>query len=292
MILDVIRQVLWPSGFLAKLGRAVAALSVLALTNLAFDAGLGSVYQTLLRYYENLVGALVGWSQPWLEASLRYLGWTLHLHLHWKHIVVLLGIYFWRNASISYAAGDRAIGIFEFAWGLIVALSAGVLAGTIPLEPGNILENVLIGSIPVVGVFVYEIGDVTRRSTSAYRQRAARIHMRPVPTWWQFVSGGLRGSLRRTSFGILMLLAGCALLQVMQIPTPGLVMLAVLAIVQAITFLAMGVRDVRSIRKDGESWSSAYRRSGVAKVGAAMLSVFAYLGFYLITNAGLSFYGL
>ena len=291
-MLDVIRQVLWPSGFLAKLGRAVAALSVLGLINLAFDAGLGPVYQTLLRYYENLVGALIGWSQPWIEAGLRHLGWTLQLHLHWKHIVVVLGIYFWRNASISYAAGDRSIGIFEFVWGLIVALCAGVLAGIIPLEPGNILENVLISTIPVVGVFVYEIGDVVRRSTLAYRQRAARIYMRPVPIWWQFVSGGLRGSLVRTSFGILLLVAGCMLLQFMQVAAPGLVMLAILAIVQAISFLAMGVRDVRSIRKPDEPWSSAYGRSGVAKVGAAMLSVFLYLGFYLITNAGLGFYGL
>lgn len=291
-MLDVVKQLLWPSGFLAKLSRAVAALSVLALYNLAVNAGPGPVFQTLLRYYENLVHALIGWSQPWIETGLHYLGWTLQLHLHWKHIVVVLGIYFWRNALVSYAAGDRAIGIFELVWGLGVALTAGVLGGAVPLESGNFLDNVLIAAIPVVSVFLYEAGDVARRSTLAYRQRAARIYMRPVPTWWQFVSGGLRGSLRRTSVGILLLLAGCAFLQSMQVHAPGLAMLAILAIIQTMTFLAMGVRDVRSIRKAGEAWSSAYRRSGVAKVGAAMLSVFMYLGFYLLTNAGLGFYGL
>jgi hypothetical protein len=54
----------------------------------------------------------------------------------------------------------------------------------------------------------------------------------------------------------------------------------------------MGLSDVKFLRVPGEPWVHAYRRSGVAKLGMAMLSVFFWAGVFLLTSAGLAFYGL
>lgn len=290
-MLEAVSEFLWPSGVLAKLGRALGALSALALINHVFSDGSGPVYRLLLDYYDKLVSALIGWAKPWVESGLAHVGWRAALYPHWKHIVVFMGIYFWRNAFISYRAGDRFVGGFEMGWGLTIAMAASIAAGGVPLVSADVAANFLIAAAPITGVFVYESGDIAWRAIF-YRERAARIYHRPIPTWWGYFAGGVRGSFKRTCMGIILLWGGLHLPVIQRLAAPGLAMLAILVVIQALNFLWMGVPDVDRLRAPGESWGAAYWRSGVAKLGAAMLSVFFWLGVLLLTNAGLSLYGL
>ena len=288
---ETVKELLWPAGVLAKLGRALAVLSALALVRHGFSEGFGPVYRILLDYYDKLVGALLGWAEPLVESGLGYVGWKVMLYPHWKHIVVFMGIYFWRNAFISYRAGDRFIGGFEMVWGLAIAMAASIMAGTIPLAIADTASNFLVGAVPLTSVFVYEAGDAAWRATF-YRERAAQIYHRPIPPWWGYFIGGVSGSLRRTVMGIILLWGGVNLPVIRQLPSPGLATLAILVMIQAVNFLRMGVADADRIRVPGEPRLAAYWRTGVAKLGAAMLSVFLWLAIFLLTNAGLSFYGL
>ena len=83
-------------------------------------------------------------------------------------------------------------------------------------------------------------------------------------------------------------LLGVLLAVALQVPAvqklrvPGLVLLASLVFIQALNFLRMGLSDAQRIHQPDEPWRSAYWRTGVAKLGAAMLGVFLWVGVILI----------
>jgi len=286
--MELIKQLIWPSGLESKIGRFIGACSAFALFHYSLKFGLGSIFQLLLEYYDRVVGLFLGWAKPYIESGLACVGWSLSLYPQWKHILVIMCIYFLRNALNSYRADDRGIGHFELVWGFTVALVASVAAGTLPLTSEDQIANFLIAAIPIGGIWAYEIGDVAWRATF-YRERAARIYHRPTPTWWAYFEGGLRGTTVRTLIGIVLLAVGLQVPALQRLPAPGLVLLAALVFAQALNFLRMGISDAERLRTPGESWSSAYWRTGVAKLGAAMLSVFFWAGILLLSSAGQRF---
>ncbi len=289
--MELIKQLVWPAGFEGKIARLLGACSAIAIFRYGLNSGLGSAFQLLLEYYDRVVGLVLGWATPYIESGLARFGWNLSLYPQWKHILVLMCIYFLRNSLISYGAKDRGIGHFELVWGVTVALVASIAAGTIPLTSEDRIAQFLIAAIPVGGIWAYEIGDVAWRATF-YRERAARIYHRPTPTWWAYFEGGLRGTTIRTLIGIVLLAVGLQVPAVQKLRVPGLVLLSSLVFIQALNFLRMGLHDAKRIRQPDESWRSAYWRTGVAKVGAAMLGVFLWVGVILISSAGLRFVGL
>lgn len=289
--MESIKQFVWPTGLEGKIGRFLGACSAIAVFRYAFNSGLGSAFQLLLEYYDRVVDLALGWAKPYIESGLLSVGWNVSLYPQWKHILVLMCIYFLRNSLVSYRAKDRGIGHFELVWGVTVALVASIAAGTIPLTSEDRIAQFLIAAIPVGGIWAYEIGDVVWRATF-YRERAARIYHRPIPTWWAYFEGGLRGTTVRTLIGVVLLAAGLQVPAVQKLRVPGLVLLASLVFIQALNFLRMGLSDARRIQRPDESWQSAYWRTGVAKVGAAMFGVFFWVGVILISSAGLKFFGL
>ncbi|MHB8271004.1 hypothetical protein [Bradyrhizobium sp.] len=114
----------------------------------------------------------------------------------------------------------------------------------------------------------------------------------PPPSWWTYFRGGLLGSLFRSFVGLVILAVGVAAFYVRPLPAFGLILVAMMVVVQAANFLRMGIRDAKTLAKPGEPLSEAYLRSGVAKVGIGMIRSFVWFANFLLLNAGLGLLGL
>jgi hypothetical protein len=99
------KQSMWPTGFSGKLGRILGAFSILRLIEVGFTSGFGSLLGLLLGYYEKLLGWLVWPVEPFIKARLaqlhQYIGWPEAVYAHWRHVFVLLGLYFFREVGLS-----------------------------------------------------------------------------------------------------------------------------------------------------------------------------------------------
>jgi hypothetical protein len=224
------------------------------------------------------------------------MGWRLVLYPQWIHILLLMGVYFWCNAWNSSATGDRSVGVFELVCGFAFALATAIAVGSVTLASTDGGANFIIAAGPIVGVFMYEVSDAAFRATF-YREKAAQIYHWPMlPTWWAYfrgnLRGGLLGSLFRTAIGLTIVVVGLRMPIIQQLSSPGLALLTILVIAQSLNFLRMGLGDAKRLRESHESWSEAYQRSGVAKVGMAMLSVIFWAGACLMIGAGNRIIGL
>jgi hypothetical protein len=288
-VLKILRSVL--GGGWGNFFSLTGSFSIISLAAFGLKFGVSATLKVLLEYYGKIVDLLVGWAGPFIEDISTYLGWHIVLYPHWKYIFVLTSIYFSQNAWNSFTSRDHFIGVFELLWGLVVAGAVSIVAGQISLTTTNIVDNALIGISAIVGVFVYESIDAAWRATF-YRKKAARNYERPPPSWWEYFRGGLLGSLFRSFGGLVILAVGVAAFYVRPLPAFGLILVAMMVVVQAANFLRMGIRDAKNIAKPGEPLTEAYLRSGVAKVGIGMIRTFIWLVNLLLLNAGWGLVGL
>ena len=59
-MLKLVRQVIWPPGFIGLLSNFVSLLSALTLVWNGFQFGIGPTFQLVLDYYDTEVIALIG----------------------------------------------------------------------------------------------------------------------------------------------------------------------------------------------------------------------------------------
>jgi hypothetical protein len=295
VITEAIRQIFWPDGFSNKIGRVLSGLSLLGLLTHGLKRGLGPVFAILLAYYENLLGTLFGWAEPFINTCLdqiqAYIGWPLVLYPHWKHIFVLLGIYFFRELGLSARRNGAATAISQFIRGLLVALAASASSGVIPPTGSDQVANFLIAAIPVLGAVIYAvIGNIW--DATFLRQGWAKERHEPIPTWWAYFRHQVWRIISRSIVGLLLLWVGLQVSAIRELPSPGLAMLAALVIMFGFYWLVDGAIDSAHLRQEGESRWAAYLRSSRVQLGIAILSSFFWIGIFLLMNAGLSLFGL
>jgi hypothetical protein len=290
-----IREVVWPPGVGGKLGRILATLSALSLVQHGFTVGIAGTLRILLEYYDALVGALLGWAQPYIENLVQRLTapmhWDLKVLPHWKHIFVLLTAYFFRSAAINWAYGYRGAARFCAVWGALVALTASVAAGTIGLAGSVPRKNLAMVAIPVAGIFVFDMAKQLWNATFI-REQAARVYGREMWTWWEFFRPNLLLVLSQTVASLAIAWGVLQVPVVRQLPSPGLAALALLILGLALYRIGIGASEVKGLRKHGEAWSAAFWRTNSAGVGASLLGLTFWVTVFLLTNAGLRFYGL
>lgn len=285
--MDFIKGI-WSRHPLTWIGLILGAMSVLAIVQNALNAGFGPTLTLLLGYYENLIHALIGWwLEPfvgtWVEAVSAYLGWSLQLHSHWKHVLVLMTIYFsgdWRTL-LAFQQPIRAA-LFGL-WGVIVALLTSVAAGTVASAAQGYTANLWIACAPVCGYLIYALGgsgllilwrpDLLGQRGRVYGRWAAE-------------------AVFRFALGIVIAAVGLTLPIVAQQRSPGLVMLALLVVILALYWVVIGLLHAIGSRGADEGVADAFRRQGNARVGAAILGSFISAALLVLGNAGLRFYGL
>jgi len=267
------------------LGVVLGTLSIVTLLQQAFDVGFVEPLEIMLSYYERLAHLLFGWMEPTLLqfiAPLRDLvPWQLTLYPHWKHIFILLALYFLRSATDSFVNGAPVSGLFRGFSGVLMALISSVCAGIIPND-NNIVSDFLIATIPVIGVSMADLG---------WNAWWAAWLRRPELTLLQDFVRTETYTLKRDAIGIVIAFVGLQLPHVQALPNPGVAVLGFLVVALAAFYIALGVVDANYNRHPGETWYQGFRRDGGARLGLAMLGVIAGGVAFVATNAGLESLG-
>lgn len=295
-----IRNVIWPKDFIGLLGRVVGALSILALLKHGIDFDFGQTFHAILLYYDALAGVLVGWAQPFIERWAHdWFAWQLALYPHWKHIFILVGVYFFRNAS-NYFSGNSSTehrakfysaGIFLLVWGFLCALAVSIGSGLVAPADGDWQAQFQIAAVPVIGAFVFTLGRRVWHATFL-RGIDGEWPRGSAPNWWQAVWDTIYRAGIRTLVGLALLIGGLQISSIGSLPSAGLALLVFLVLLLAAYWFWLGIARVKVNQKPGEGWRDTYWRLSSTKLGAAMLGVFFWAGVFLLTNAGLGLLGV
>jgi hypothetical protein len=216
---------------------------------------------------------MLGWLfwpiEPTIRSGLAELhhafGWPETMYPHWKHIFVLLGLYFFREVWVGLAYGV-GYSIFNFLLGLFVALTASVLAGTIPPTSADSKMQFLFATTLVMGAAVYGLLGLSWDATFL-RDRWAKLRNKPMPSWWGYLKWGMWRVLSRTSIALVLAWTVLQIPFVQQLPSPGVVVSILLITAFAIYWLCDGVSDSKNMRREDESRLAAYWRSLHTQLG-------------------------
>ena len=271
----------------------------MAVLKHGLDYGFGPTLQLLLDYYESLTQVLLGWAEPYLKdtlADLRDLvGWDLKLYPHWKHIFVLMMVYFSARLRSAWAVGERTSAAFLWVTGLVWAFLSSVAAGSVPIMPGTrTTTSMLVAIFPVIGVFLFDLSEnvwtsVLRRDVQAKLEGDEKFTRLEV-----FRKLARKASLRFLVACFIILMA----VQIMELPVfkdvsnPGLVVLGLLVIAMSFYWLYQGTLATPHRQRPGESWLQAYLRTGSTRVGLIILATVSGAILFVLINAGMKPLGL
>jgi hypothetical protein len=212
----------------------------------------------------------------------EWFGLDLHVHPHWKHVFVLLGVYFFRDSRMFRRLGYYDVAAVSLMWGAIVAFATGVVVGLIPLARGDMWSNFLIGATPVAGFFVYILGP-TFASALWRREDSARYLGGRVEPFWSYIWRRAKRNFLVLGVGVVFLglcllvpAVGDVVPAIREVRGPGLVLLAVLILLLAAYWLWRGLGQARrQARETGVSLRTALSNSGNVNLSMAMLAPFA-----------------
>lgn len=280
---------------LRSLAFAVGICSSVSLAWKGLDLSFGPLLLRVLETYEQGMSTFFYVVEPYLHELVHLMGSYFQIDLqlgsHWKHIFVLMGIYFFRNAYIAYRVGQIGTAAFDYFFGALVALLASVCVGVLPLLQGDVWANYLFAVIPIVGVAFYDIGD-TAWAATWHRSRDAMVEHRAVQSWWRYFVTQSYFDLRRAIAGLLGVTLGLQIPQIRALQSPGLAILALLVIALAFWWLYTGFHRASVIRESDEPWFEAFWRTSGTRLGMAMLYVIAGAVGTLLLNAILAQFGL
>lgn len=272
----------------------MGTLSVVMLIKHGFEVSFVSALLIVLDYYEGGMRLLFVWVEPYIGALLRilstWIGLEMQLFSHWKHVFVLLGVYFVRDVSETYAVDRRGSAIFLAVLGIVFGLLASIGSGTIALSQGDRLASFLIVAIPVFGVTGYDLGKLLWYATWL-REWTAERYDEPLQDWWPYLRDRLHFVARLLAVGLAVAWFGLDVGFVQQSRNPGLVLLLALVMLLTIYWLVIGAIRAKDVRIDDDTWLQAFQRTGAALLGIAMLRVLIFSALFLLTNAGLKLVG-
>lgn len=287
---------LWPRSPFSWFGLILGALSVLALIQYGFDYGFGPTFKLLLTYYENLTHAVIGWwAEPiikvWLADASNYFGINLELYPHWKHVFILMGVYFFRDVSNSYQAGDRANAFFYLICGLILSITAAVGAGTVPASENNVTSNFLIAIAPISSMLLFDLISTIWRAVwrdESYTQLTPPNSKKR----WDYFRVPFFHIVGRYVVAFTILSFSLQIPEIYSLENAGLFMLGVLIVVLSFYWIVLGMMHASFNSDPDASWWDTFRQSGSTGLGLSMLGVFFSALLFLTLNAGLQLYGL
>lgn len=260
---------------LRKLLIVPAAISLIALYQHYIQVGLDPLLSLLVDEYEKALNFLLGWAAPLIEQIARRLGWDITLYSHWRHILVLLGLYFFSGASIEkeeHKLGRPSSWQFRLILGIIIAVLTSVLLGAISVTTADVSRNFLIALVAFSATAMNDLLLRAYRGWRTLRYETTERVKGDLPTRWKYFSDAAIPIVTRTFVGLV--IAFPAILIVRHTTAPGVVILMLFVLYLALNQIYVGARELGKLRNEGEAWQSAASRSRGILIGTNMLWVF------------------
>lgn len=283
-------------GPFGALGRIFAGLSLFALAERTLRFGVGAVFTTIVGYLDKVLAVLVGsWGDPlgrWIAELLAPLGLDLIIHPDWRYYFSLFGIYILRNGLRLLMSRDfKDVGFMLLVGGGLSALIHSLLLAAVPLD-GSILSGVLIVVIPISLFLTYEAIRAVGFATF-HREREALADGRPVLSWFGEIRylGGHSLSQAVWALGWTGILV--AVLMAVGYPHLKLAVVLFLLLLMIIDWVrrALHFAKWRAALNDMD-WRDQFLDEPAGQVALGMIGVVFWCGLFILTNAGLSLYGL
>lgn len=275
---DWLRRIVLPSDTFTILKAVFVALSLLALSRHASEHGFSEVLDRIVETYDLTLSMLLSPLQPLLARAVDVVAglfaFELHLRDFWKHIFVLLTIYFFSRASGAWRAGHYGTAAFRFGWGVLVALVFSVMAGVEVGRTTWLPQDIRIALAAIGCIAVYELGMNVWFATH-FREFQARLHGRQVRGWLsEFLHLSREDGLRILA-GAVLAMALLHLPWPAQVSRPELVVLALIVLIYGMFWIYWGWRQTRSA-PGVEARLAAARTNGDIIVGTAMIRSYVY----------------
>jgi hypothetical protein len=152
----------WMFGLLSAV---MSALAIVALARHAFATwSLSAPMVLIMDAYNAVMQVLFGWAQPYLQAALSWLGsfigWRPTLYPHWRDALVLMLLWvrgYDRGRYTRRFDGWQARPVIATLLENLSAFVAALMVGTLPLQSGDLVTQLLIASLPpMLLVFTYQ----------------------------------------------------------------------------------------------------------------------------------------
>ena len=298
---NVIEKIAIPKSIPGLLGRVLAALSIVSLIRYGLEVGFSDALMLILVYYDNFLSAVFFWLEPFARALLSYLSsvidYDLELFATWKHIFVLLWVYFFRDAATDLQRGFYGAAIFLFLWGICAAFLASVVAGSIEPVRGDWATNFAIAMVPALGALIFT---VVRRFWHAVFLLEKDGETAPaliagksgLEAWWIAVRATIYRSSQRTAIGTIFVAIFLLLPPMQSARNAGLISFAVLVFLLALYWLWLGRSVAAHQSEEANDWREIYWQQSASLMGASMMGAFFWTFVFLVANAGLSLIGL
>ncbi|WP_203296537.1 hypothetical protein [Luteirhabdus pelagi] len=291
----VIIDLLWPERVYAKLGRLLGLLSVLSLLKTGFSFGFAKVFEIILSYYKRIVEVTLGWLDPILNNLLNVLGeifdFQLVINNHWKHIYILLGIYFFRSAEISYKYGYKKTGIFSLFWGIFVGLITSILVGSFDLQNNSYSYNFLVALLPVSGIFCFDLG--RQVWISIYdRRMIADIFKEEEKSFQEFFLPIFRRLYAQLIGSIIFVAVMLSFSFLINSKSPFLFISGFLILGMGIYRIFVGISEVQLFKEENETWLEKFDRTSSSSIVKSMFGLIIWVLIFISSSAGLQSFGL
>jgi hypothetical protein len=269
------------------------ALSLALLAKRGFNLGFAAPFEQALKFYEKGLHQLLGWIEPYWDALLARMGWQLHVHPHWKNILVLMLLYFGVVTKVIWpkfrSAKERVLLFGLTAWGIVLAIIASVAAGTVDLNDST--TNAIMAAFPLSAFALYQfawcgyLATLGRQETWWIRYRAAtRLYIGP-----RVVAAIVAALALILLSGRIPILTG--------LRNPGLALLIGLSVLLAVYWLWTGVEGAVYFHKPPEKtwwqtfrdmkWRQSWAVTSNARIGLGMLKCIGGAIVFVLLGAGL-----
>jgi hypothetical protein len=279
----VIQKILGTTSVLSFLA---GVLSLVILAQQGVLIGMAAPIKEIIDFYGKVVEALLGWADQPVRDAVAYLEQVLGIDLRfdqtWKHVFLLLWLYFSSDFRINLSSSRYAFAVFTLLWGSLVAVVTSVIASSAGLSSSHV--NTLAVMAPILGIIVFDTGRCIWGATFSAPDPTAVY----LPT-----QGWIDRFIRRLYIYVVpVMIIGCLILFAARrlggssIPdsvlNSNLVLIAIFITLTAFFWIGRGV------------WlrAMANESSDMMHVGMLMVAVILGAVLFLVLNAGLSVAGL
>ncbi len=285
-----------PKSLAAWFGVLSGALSILVLLKSALGVGIGPTLSVVVDYYDRLLEVILGWAEPVLEGIFNFVlslfnVAAIDIDDVWKHVTVLIGLYFLRNVSRLYEGGKASAATYQLVFAIIFMFVFGAAAGVSRTVLPGFWSHFGVVLWPIVGTFAMNVVQgfwfASFPADRAYR------------TWPDFGGTWSHFAWMQTKWAGYLALSGLALSIVfMSLPVvsasddPAVLALCMLVVAFAGYWFVIGNLSVQKNGPRDRPYIAELFASPGGKVGLAMLWTIVVVVAFLLANAGLGMVGL